>query len=92
MFLLINSTEEFRFIDLETTRARGWSYDDEERYLGMRCIAACVYNAYGEVVAGIFVSGPAARFPNNAIAEIAPEVIRAAGQITAKIGGKVPVG
>lgn len=78
------------FAELAVTRARGWSYDDEERYMGMRCIAACIYNAYGEAIAGISVSGPAVRFPDEAIADIAPKVMRAAEQVTTVMGGKVP--
>jgi IclR family acetate operon transcriptional repressor len=38
---LTSPAELFR--DLETTRERGWAFDDEERYVGMRCIASCIY-------------------------------------------------
>ncbi len=78
------------YANLETTRMRGWSFDDEERYLGMRCIAAPIFNGFGEAIAGISVSGPTVRFPDGKIAEIGPVVKRAADEITAKIGGRTP--
>lgn len=84
------TTPSALFDDLAAIRERGWSLDDEERYLGMRCIAACVYNSFGESVAGISVSGPTARFSDEAVAEIAPMVMKAAGDVTRLIGGKSP--
>ena len=44
--------------DLAEIRVRGWSVDDEERNAGMRCVAAAIFNEFGEPVAGISVSGP----------------------------------
>lgn len=76
------------FADLETTRTRGWAFDDEERYDGMRCIAASIFNPYGEAVAGISVSGPTVRFPEHMLQEIGPKVREAARQVTILIGGK----
>ena len=76
------------FEDLETTRVRGWAFDDEERYDGMRCIASCIFNSYGEAVAGISVSGPTVRFPDHLLQVIGPQIREAAQQVTALIGGK----
>lgn len=76
------------FRDMETTRDRGWAFDDEERYVGMRCIASCIYNSYGEAVAGISVSGPTVRLPDHMLQTIGIQVRDAAQQITALIGGK----
>lgn len=76
------------FEDLATTRERGWAFDDEERYDGMRCIASCIFNSYGEAVAGISVSGPTVRFPDHMLQIIGPQVREAAQQVTALIGGK----
>jgi len=81
------TSPEALFNDLDRTRARGWSFDDEERHLGMRCIAAPVYNGFGEAVAGISVSGPVVRLDDAAIAEVAPKVKRAAAEVTRLIGG-----
>jgi IclR family acetate operon transcriptional repressor len=78
------------FDNLDEIRRRGWALDDEERYSGMRCIAAPIYNSFAEAIAGVSVSGPAVRFPENSIAEIGPLVKRAAAKITAGIGGIIP--
>jgi IclR family acetate operon transcriptional repressor len=78
------------FADLEETRKRGWSIDDEERYSGMRCVASNIYNTFGEAVAGISVSGPTVRFPDEVVAKLGPMVKRAAAEVTNAIGGKVP--
>ncbi|HKZ77707.1 MAG TPA: IclR family transcriptional regulator [Pyrinomonadaceae bacterium] len=43
--------------ELAVTRQRGYAFDDEEHALGVRCIAAPVVAASGEVVAAIGVSG-----------------------------------
>lgn len=78
------------FADLERTTERGWSLDDEERYTGMRCVAATVYNAFGEATAGLSVSGPTVRFTDQVISEIGPKVKRAADEVTKMIGGAIP--
>ncbi len=75
------------FEDLAKTRARGWAFDDEECYAGMRCIAAPVFNAYGEAVAAISVSGPTVRFTEQNISAFGAVVRRAADAFTERIGG-----
>lgn len=75
------------FADLEATRERGWSFDDEERYSGMRCVASPIFDAFGKTIAGVSVSGPTARFPDHVVSEIGPKVRRAAHTITERMGG-----
>jgi len=77
------------FEELDTTRTRGWAHDDEERYAGMRCIAAPVFNAHGDAVAGISVSGPTARFTEQAISLFSTAVCKAAADLTERIGGSM---
>lgn len=84
------ATPEALFSDLEKTRQRGWALDNEERYSGMRCVAATIFNAYGEAAAGISVSGPTVRFPDEKLDEIGEMVNRAANEVTRLIGGKPP--
>ncbi len=76
--------------DLADIRRRGWSVDNEERNLGMRCIAAAIFNEYGEPVAGISVSGPAVRVSPDKDAHLGALVVKAAADITDMIGGKLP--
>ena len=76
--------------ELAEIRQRGWAIDNEERTLGMRCVATAIFNEYAEPIAGISVSGPAVRITPERTAEFGPLVKRAAEEITASIGGRVP--
>jgi IclR family acetate operon transcriptional repressor len=76
--------------DLAAIRRRGHALDDGERAEGMRCVAAPVFNAWGEPVAGLSVSGPAFRMPPERAAAIAAEVRAAAETVTAALGGQPP--
>ena len=73
--------------DLQLIRDRGYSFDDEERTLGMRCIAAPVFDINGEAVAGISVSGPTSRVNAVTLIELSRPVIEAARELTLAIGG-----
>lgn len=75
--------------DLARIRERGWSIDNQERYLGMRCIAAPIFDAGGAPVAGLSVSGPAARFTDEMIAATGPAVRASADAVTERLGGQV---
>jgi IclR family acetate operon transcriptional repressor len=76
--------------DLAATRARGWSIDDEERNIGMRCLAAPIYDANGEAMAGVSISGPTVRMTDGKIAEFGPYVADAARRISELVGGRAP--
>lgn len=78
------------YADLEATRARGWSLDDEERHLGMRCIAAPVFNGFAEPVAGVSISGPSVRLQDAKLAAIGEAVREAAKAITYGSAGVSP--
>lgn len=77
--------------DLSATRARGFAIDDQERAAGMRCVAAPIFNAYGEPVAGLSVSGPAFRMGLDRAPVIGAMVRAAADQVTEATGGIRPV-
>lgn len=76
--------------DLDDIRQRGWSLDDEERYSGMRCVAASIYNAFGEAIGGISVSGPTVRMSDQTISAFGPKVRQAANDVTVLMGGQEP--
>jgi len=83
-------TGEALTVDLAETRARGYAVDAEEKNLGMRCIAAPIFDVHGEAVAGISVSGPANRIPDDAISRTGDVVRDAAQAVTRGIGGRAP--
>lgn len=77
-------------VELERTRERGWAVDDEERHVGMRCIAAPIFNEYGEPIAGLSISAPVQRFPTAELERQGPKVRAAADVVTARVGGRSP--
>lgn len=76
--------------ELDETRRRGWALDDEERTLGMRCVAAPIFNEHAEPIAAVSTSGPSVRITLRKLDEFGPLVRRAADEITASIGGRRP--
>lgn len=74
--------------DLLEARSRGYAIDDEERNEGMRCVAAAIFNEFGEPVAGISVSGPTVRVTPERATALGPLVREAAREVTRAIGGK----
>ncbi len=68
--------------DLALIRARGYSLDNEERSLGMRCIAAPVFDLAGEAAAGISVSGPLSRMDDGRLEAMSESVIAAARELS----------
>ena len=73
--------------DLQLTRQRNYAIDGEERNLGMRCIAAPVFDIHGEAIAGISVSGPTSRVGTDQISGLSKAVVAAASELSAAIGG-----
>ena len=53
-------TEREQIMDeLQRTRSRGYGIDNQEREIGLRCVGVPIYNASGQLVAGMSASGPA---------------------------------
>ncbi|WP_448512156.1 glyoxylate bypass operon transcriptional repressor IclR [Photorhabdus laumondii] len=73
--------------NLEQARKQGYSFDDEEHALGLRCIAACIYDEHHQAFAAISISGPVSRITNDRITELGALVIRAAKEISKEYGG-----
>lgn len=76
--------------ELAIIRERGFSFDDEEKTVGMRCVAAPIINLYGEAIAGISVSGPTHRMPVDQVEEIGELVRDAAATISRGLGAPEP--
>lgn len=76
--------------DLAATRQRGYSIDNEERHMGMRCVAVPIFNEYSEPIGGISVSGPSVRVTPEKDDVFGPLVRDAAQEITDLSGGRWP--
>ena len=72
--------------ELGTVRAQGYALDDEERELGVRCLATPIRAGSGEVVASLSVSAPTSRFPKKNIPDMLGRVQAASEQISARLG------
>ena len=68
-------------------RSKGYSVDNEEKNIGMRCIAAPVFDFNGEAIAGISVSGPTSRIEPARLEQLIAPVISAARDLSLAIGG-----
>ncbi len=76
--------------ELALIRQRGYSVDDEENAIGLRCIAAVVYDEHAQPAAGLSLSGPMARISDDSIASLGEAVSETAKKITANLGGRLP--
>lgn len=72
--------------ELDTVRAQGYALDDEERELGVRCLATPIRDARGEVVASLSISAPASRFPKKNIPDMLERVQATSNRISARLG------
>ncbi|MBJ7223455.1 MULTISPECIES: glyoxylate bypass operon transcriptional repressor IclR [unclassified Brenneria] len=68
-------------------RKQGYSFDDEEHALGLRCIAACILDEHHEAFAAISISGPVSRITDDRVTELGALVIKAAKEITQQYSG-----
>ncbi|MEM7042513.1 MAG: IclR family transcriptional regulator C-terminal domain-containing protein [Pseudomonadota bacterium] len=73
--------------DLKTIIERGYSIDDEENAIGLRCVAAVIRDEHGEALAGISLSGPMARITDDRLPILGQMVQATADDITAELGG-----
>lgn len=71
--------------ELRLTATRGWSIDDEEIALGVRCCGAPIVDADGQVRGAISVAGPAFRLTMERVELLGPEVAEAARRIGAQL-------
>lgn len=72
--------------ELRGVREAGYSLDDEERELGVRCVAVPVRDQTGGVVASMSVSAPTSRFSREQIPEVAARMNQAAVQVSGRLG------
>jgi IclR family acetate operon transcriptional repressor len=72
---------------LHDIRQQGYSVDDEEALIGLRCVSAVVYDDCSEPLAAISVSGKASRVPNERLPILGKLVQEVAAELTKALSG-----
>jgi IclR family KDG regulon transcriptional repressor len=71
--------------ELEATRQRGYSLDDEEFEKGIRAVSVPVRDMDGNVIAALSMPGPVTRMPPQRLSEIADALLEAADAISTHV-------
>jgi IclR family transcriptional regulator, acetate operon repressor len=72
--------------DLALIRQRGYAIDNEEVYLGSRCIGAPIFDSSRKVAAALSVSGPTTRVTRERVPVFAAAAKNAAAAISKSLG------
>ena len=72
--------------EIATIRSRGVAFDNEEHEKSVRCVAAPVFDAQGQVIAAISIAGPAFRMTAERQQDLEPYVVKAAQRISRRLG------
>ncbi|KZE38999.1 IclR family transcriptional regulator [Bhargavaea cecembensis] len=76
---------------LRTIRENGYAVDDEEIELGLKCVAAPIFDHQGNVTASISCSAPKVRADEVSFAEMVGKIMAAASEISAALGYRSPL-
>ena len=89
--LPFNQATDNTFVDqeifsqhLEVIKNQGFSIDDEERFVGVRCIAAPVFHK-GHVLAAVAIAGPIDRMKKTNLRRLTNKVIGVSKEITKEL-------
>ncbi len=72
--------------ELEIIKKQGYALDNEEREEGVTCIAAPVFDCYGEAIASISISGPTYRLKEKQTSVIIKNVMDIAKELSISLG------
>src|ERR1700694_5604198 len=75
---------------LHDIRQQGYSVDDEEALIGLRCVSAVVYDDCSEPLAAISVSGKASRVSHDRLPVLGKLVQEVAAELTKALSGAMP--
>lgn len=81
----ITSTAAMRN-EIALIRERGFAVDDEELTLGLRCVAAPIFDYTGTAMYALSVSGPSLRMTEEKIGAITDRLLSVCRQISRQIG------
>jgi IclR family acetate operon transcriptional repressor len=78
------------FADLKHSERRGFAIDDEENTIGLRCVAAPIFDEFCRPAAAVSIAAPVERLCDDQIAAFGRIVRVAAHDITEAFGGSLP--
>ncbi len=84
----ITSPDELR-AQLDIIRQQGYSIDHEELELGIRAIAAPIWNHKSEIIAAMSIPGPINRITQDCIPDIVDSLVNATQAISFRMGWKI---
>jgi DNA-binding IclR family transcriptional regulator len=73
---------------LEEIRKLGYAMDEEETFIGVRCIASPVFKKNEVIQGAVGISGAAVRFKSSKISELSQQTKKIATQISRELGYK----
>lgn len=79
------TTFERLHAELDKVRLNGYAIDNEEAEVGLKCVAAPLFDSKGRVVAAISISGPRDRFQEDRIPVLVAAVKATAKKISADL-------
>jgi len=75
--------------DIRQTRERGYSVDNEEDAIGVRCLGVAIRGAGGVPIFAISTTGPAPRFTMERVAACVPIMLQTAHELSVLLGCEV---
>lgn len=72
--------------EIARTRERGYSLDDEEDSIGVRCLGVALRGAGGEAICAVSLTGPSPRFTRARATALAPALIATAENVSRRFG------
>lgn len=72
--------------ELEQVRQRGFAYDNEEREVGIRCIAAPIFNWENAPIGAVSISAPVNRLTDAAVEQLSPRLLSVSNEISQLLG------
>lgn len=72
--------------ELEHIRSQGWGFDNGEDEPSVRCVAAPVFDARGEVAGAISVVGTSMQIADSAVQELSEQVLECAHGVSRDLG------
>jgi len=71
--------------ELDRVRKSGFAIDDEESFLGIRCVAAPIHGGQGRIEAALSITAPKQRMGQERLEELKKEVMETAQAISKRV-------